>query len=139
MGLFVAFSVLAFAVLALAQSEPSNLHSVTFNASSFIVDRVPRLIRGGTIQWSRMSPELWSNRLDKFKGMGYNTVDMQVFCLHKSFFFISYSSLTKKGMLCGVITNRLKVCLIGQQKTSRHSSPFVMPKGFGFTSDQVPI
>ena len=101
------FGLAVGGILAVAQNQngtgPKRPYSVSFNANGFMVDDVPRLLRGGTFQWGRMPQEVWSDRLDKvrlnsyyheafpylllslhiitvtlikFKGMGYNTVDM---------------------------------------------------------------
>jgi hypothetical protein len=55
-----------------------NNRKVQVTKSSILIDGTPRLLRGGTIQWSRLPQEVWNDRLLRFKGMGYNTVDMYV-------------------------------------------------------------
>jgi hypothetical protein len=40
--------------------SPLSSHSVETNQNSFVVDGVPRLLRGGTIQWFRLPPEVSS-------------------------------------------------------------------------------
>ncbi|KAJ3109458.1 hypothetical protein HDU96_007222 [Phlyctochytrium bullatum] len=70
---------LALAALAAAQAfTNSTKPSVTFTTRSFLIDGVPRILRGGTIQWFRLPPETWEDRIIKFKAMGFNTVDAYV-------------------------------------------------------------
>ncbi|KAJ3107846.1 hypothetical protein HDU97_003194 [Phlyctochytrium planicorne] len=56
----------------------SSPFSVTANRNGFVVDGIPRILRGGTIQWFRTAPEHWEDRILKFKAMGFNTIDAYV-------------------------------------------------------------
>ncbi|KAJ3209632.1 Beta-galactosidase-1-like protein 2 [Dinochytrium kinnereticum] len=67
-------TTLIFALIVTAQAKPS----VVTNRNSFLIDGVPRILRGGTIQWFRLPPETWEDRVIKFKGLGFNTVDAYV-------------------------------------------------------------
>ncbi len=51
---------------------------VTTDACGFIVNGAYRLLRGGTIQWFRLPPSAWRDRLEKFRDAGFNTVDIYV-------------------------------------------------------------
>ncbi|KAJ3327338.1 hypothetical protein HDU76_011971 [Blyttiomyces sp. JEL0837] len=76
--IMIVLSIILLAiVINISKAQPLPF-SVTYNSSSFIIDGTPRLLRGGTIQWARMAPELWRDRVAKFAAMGYNTVDVYV-------------------------------------------------------------
>lgn len=49
---------------------------VTVDANSFRIDGQPKLLRGGSLQWFRLPPEEWEDRVKLFKAAGYNTIDM---------------------------------------------------------------
>src|SRR6478609_8180101 len=52
--------------------------AVEMRATGFFVDGVPRLLRGGTVQWFRLPREEWDDRLARFAAAGFNTVDVYV-------------------------------------------------------------
>lgn len=55
----------------------ANLHkAVSVNAHSFLLNGQPKLLRGGSLQWFRLPPEEWEDRIKLFKAAGYNTIDM---------------------------------------------------------------
>lgn len=53
-------------------------YSVTTDQKGFIIDGEYRLLRGGTVQWFRLPPEAWRDRLVRFKAAGFNTVDIYI-------------------------------------------------------------
>ncbi len=53
-------------------------YTVEANANGFIVDGEYKLLRGGSLQWFRLPPEAWRDRLAKFKAAGFNTIDLYV-------------------------------------------------------------
>ncbi len=52
--------------------------SIRYDDRGFIVDGEYRLLRGGSVQWFRLPPETWDDRLARFRAAGFNTVDMYV-------------------------------------------------------------
>ncbi len=52
--------------------------TVALDAAGFRIDGRRVLLRGGTIQWFKLPPETWDDRLRRFKAAGYNTVDVYV-------------------------------------------------------------
>lgn len=76
---------LTFGLLAVAVSQVSvaGLHdrqpyAVESDANGFVVDGEYKLLRGGSLQWFRLPPETWRDRLAKFKAAGFNTIDLYV-------------------------------------------------------------
>ena len=59
----------------LANGQP---YTVSMDAKGFMIDGQYRLLRGGTVQWFRIPSSEWRDRLEKFKGAGFNTVDLYV-------------------------------------------------------------
>ena len=59
----------------LANGQP---YAVSMDAKGFMIDGQYRLLRGGTVQWFRIPSSEWRDRLEKFKGAGFNTVDLYV-------------------------------------------------------------
>lgn len=53
-------------------------YSVETDQKGFIIDGEYRILRGGTVQWFRLPPESWHDRLVRFKAAGFNTVDIYV-------------------------------------------------------------
>lgn len=53
-------------------------YPVETDQRGFIIDGQYRLLRGGTVQWFRLPPEAWRDRLLRFRAAGFNTVDMYV-------------------------------------------------------------
>ncbi|RYZ73095.1 MAG: hypothetical protein EOP09_02325, partial [Proteobacteria bacterium] len=49
---------------------------VELNATSYLIDGRPTLLRGGSIQWFRIPKAEWEDRVIKFKAAGFNTIDM---------------------------------------------------------------
>jgi hypothetical protein len=63
------------------KGDEPNFHpggTVELTRDSFLIDGRPVLLRGGTIQWFKLAPETWDDRLRRFKAAGYNTVDVYV-------------------------------------------------------------
>lgn len=52
--------------------------AIELDARGFFVDGQYRILRGGTLQWFRIPPETWDDRLRRFKAAGFNTVDLYV-------------------------------------------------------------
>ncbi len=52
--------------------------SIKYDSRGFIVDGEYRLLRGGSVQWFRLPPEVWDDRLTRFRAAGFNTVDVYV-------------------------------------------------------------
>ncbi len=52
--------------------------TVELSADAITIDGRPVLLRGGTIQWFKLPPETWDDRLRRFKAAGFNTVDVYV-------------------------------------------------------------
>jgi hypothetical protein len=71
-------------------SKSKTKFSVETNANSFLIDGTPRLLRGGTIQWFRLPPEVWEDRIKRFIGLGYNTGTYKVFPYVFSYYFVSW-------------------------------------------------
>jgi len=64
---------------AISIGEPKPLYeSVSVDDRGFLVDGQYKLLRGGTVQWFRMPPEVWDDRLRRFKAAGFNTIEMYV-------------------------------------------------------------
>jgi len=59
----------------LADGEP---YTVATHQNGFVIDGEYKLLRGGSVQWFRLPPESWEDRLKRFKSAGFNTVDMYV-------------------------------------------------------------
>ena len=59
----------------LTNGEP---YTVATHQNGFVVDGEYKLLRGGSVQWFRLPPESWEDRLKRFKSAGFNTVDMYV-------------------------------------------------------------
>ncbi|MDX1695930.1 MAG: beta-galactosidase [Ketobacteraceae bacterium] len=53
-------------------------YTVETDQKGFIIDGEYRLLRGGTVQWFRLPPEAWRDRLVRFKAAGFNTVDIYI-------------------------------------------------------------
>ena len=51
---------------------------VSVNNKGFMIDGKYKLLRGGGLQWFRISPEEWEDRIKRFKAAGFNTIDMYV-------------------------------------------------------------
>ncbi|MBN2722660.1 MAG: beta-galactosidase [Deltaproteobacteria bacterium] len=64
--------------------EPSNnqitgiYESFEITPNSFIINGKPVILRGGTLQWQRLPPGEWEDRIKKFRAAGFNTIDMYV-------------------------------------------------------------
>lgn len=58
--------------------EDGTSYTVETAQNGFIIDGEYRILRGGTVQWFRLPPESWPERLERFKAAGFNTVDMYV-------------------------------------------------------------
>lgn len=66
-------------VLVLEQNAASPTYtSMAIDARGYKVDGQYRYLRGGTVQWFKLPPEVWEDRLDRFKAAGFNTIDMYV-------------------------------------------------------------
>ncbi|KAJ3080157.1 hypothetical protein HK102_003251, partial [Quaeritorhiza haematococci] len=52
--------------------------SIELRANGVLINGKYTILRGGSLQWFRIPPEEWEDRLLKFKAMGYNFVDMYV-------------------------------------------------------------
>ncbi|KAJ3308627.1 hypothetical protein HDU76_003859 [Blyttiomyces sp. JEL0837] len=76
--LFLLITISCLFSSSIQQVTAQKNRTVTTTRNSFLIDGKPVLLRGGTIQWFRTSPELWRDRVAKFKAMGYNTVDVYV-------------------------------------------------------------
>ena len=75
-GLLVACALLPKIGFAnILNGEP---YSVTTHQNGFMVNGEYKLLRGGSLQWFRLPPESWEDRLKRFKSAGFNTVDMYV-------------------------------------------------------------
>eukprot|EP00834_Sanchytrium_tribonematis_P004031 NODE_179_length_13932_cov_0.652064.p1 type:complete len:854 gc:universal NODE_179_length_13932_cov_0.652064:10454-7893(-) len=51
---------------------------IELSQSHFTINGKPTLLRSGSLQWYRLPKTEWQDRLDKFKAIGYNTVEMYV-------------------------------------------------------------
>ena len=78
-GLWLLLSLLSLipdpARASLGDGKP---YEVKMDARGIRVDGEYLLIRGGSVQWFRLPPEVWEDRLRKFKGAGFNTIDMYI-------------------------------------------------------------
>ncbi|MCG8670794.1 MAG: beta-galactosidase, partial [Pseudomonadales bacterium] len=69
--------------LAVSTNTSASIHdgqpfSVETKQNGFIIDGDYRILRGGTLQWFRLPPESWRDRLTRFKAAGFNTVDIYI-------------------------------------------------------------
>lgn len=53
-------------------------YEVSYDHKSYLIDGKRTLLVGGSIQWARLPPEVWQDRIEKFKQAGFNTVGMYV-------------------------------------------------------------
>ena len=52
--------------------------SIKVFPSHFEINGKPTLLRAGSLQWYRIPQSEWRDRLEKFKGAGYNLIEMYV-------------------------------------------------------------
>lgn len=53
-------------------------YSIELTSTAIYIGNEARILRGGSLQWFRLPPEEWEDRIEKFKAMGYNLIDMYV-------------------------------------------------------------
>lgn len=63
---------------ALAGIDDGTPYTLETDQRGFIIDGDYRILRGGTLQWFRLPPESWRDRLVRFKAAGFNTVDIYI-------------------------------------------------------------
>ncbi len=61
-----------------ASLQDGQPYDVQVNAQGYQIDGQYRILRGGSVQWFRIPPSEWQDRLTKFKAAGFNTVDLYV-------------------------------------------------------------
>ncbi|MFW7379790.1 MAG: beta-galactosidase [Oligoflexus sp.] len=59
----------------LQRSEP---YTLELSPQGIKIDGRYTLLRGGSLQWFRLPPEVWEDRMQRFAAMGFNTIDMYI-------------------------------------------------------------
>ncbi|HYX37676.1 MAG TPA: beta-galactosidase [Oligoflexus sp.] len=78
MGLLGSCSPVAPSTLQSARELEETSGGIGVSQQAFTIDGKPVLLRGGSLQWFRLPPSTWEDRILKFKAAGYNTIDMYV-------------------------------------------------------------
>ena len=65
-------------VLFLLMNSSTGLAMVRFERGKILINGEPQLLVGGSLQWFRISEELWEDRLRKFKAAGFNCIDLYI-------------------------------------------------------------
>lgn len=53
-------------------------YKVELTPAGFKIEGRYTLLRGGSIQWFRLPPEVWEDRFKKLRAMGFNAIDMYI-------------------------------------------------------------
>jgi hypothetical protein len=76
--LFASFVLILFLAGLSAPTCQETKPSPFYDQRGFMLDGRYILLRGGTIQWSRLPESAWEDRIKRFKAAGFNTIDMYV-------------------------------------------------------------
>jgi hypothetical protein len=72
-------TIVLTALIGFSLVSPGGLaETIQVDAQGIKIDGRYRLIRGGSLQWFRLPPEVWRDRMQKFKAAGFNTIGMHI-------------------------------------------------------------